>query len=41
MPEERAEKAKRELESIASDSVIPIEVRMFSLPDLLNELEIK
>jgi hypothetical protein len=41
MPEERAEKAKRELESIASDSVIPIEVRMFSLPDLLKELEIK
>lgn len=41
MPEERAQKAKRELESIAADSIIPIEVRMFSLPDLLRGLEIK
>ena len=41
MPEERAQKVKRELESIAADSIIPIEVRMFSFPDLLKELEIK
>jgi hypothetical protein len=41
MPEEHAEKIKRELESIATDSVIPVEVRMFSLPHLLKELEIK
>ena len=41
MPEELAENAKRELESIAVGSSVPIEVRMFSLPDLLMELEIK
>lgn len=41
MTEEHAQKAKQELESMAADSIIPIEVRMFSFPDLLKELEIK
>ena len=40
MSEESAEKVKRELESFTLDSFIPIEVRMFSLPDLLKDLEI-
>ena len=41
MPEENVEKVKRELESIVLDSGIPVEVRMYSLADLLKGLDIK
>jgi hypothetical protein len=42
MPEDRAQKAKKELESMMTpDALIPIEVKMYSLPDLLKELDIK
>jgi hypothetical protein len=41
MPEEHAGKVKLELDSIALDTGIPVEVRMYSLPDLLKELDKK
>lgn len=40
IPEEHIESVRRNLESIAASSTITVEVRMFSLPELLKELEI-